>query len=192
MSQRPFTAEAWGTGQGVGWCMCAPCLRFVLILICIFDGWRLNFMALDELRLTPLRPSYLELGANSSIYCLSSPSPKEKKGGKKEKFTDCFLFALFCLFVFLFFLVLWCLYISFILVFSLWRADSWTTHGGKKKEKRSNSNYNNRLGANLVKYLNIRLPHVSHVHGLKPSKQIRSCLVPFMPLSADWTKFLKW
>ena len=58
-------------------------------------------------------------------------------------------------------------------------------HMAEKKEKRSNSNYNNRLGANLVKYLNIRLPHVSHVHGLKPSKQIRSCLVPFMPLSAD-------
>lgn len=60
----------------------------------------------------------------------------------------------------------------------------------KKKEKRSNINYNNRLGANLVKYLSIRLPHVSH--GLKASKQIQSCLVPFMPLSADWTKFLKW
>lgn len=51
----------------------------------------------------------------------------------------------------------------------------------KKKEKRSKINYNNRLGANLVKYLNIRLPHVSH--GLKASKQIRSCLVPFMPLA---------
>ena len=23
-------AHAWGTGQAVGWCMCAPCFRFVL------------------------------------------------------------------------------------------------------------------------------------------------------------------
>lgn len=56
-------------------------------------------------------------------------------------------------------------------------------HMAEKKRKRSNINYNNRLGANLVKYLSIRLPHVSH--GLKASKQIRSCLVPFMPFSGD-------